>query len=106
MFDPYRILRQAFAHDFHMCLSPPRPDGSRLLVLRDRQRRLIKRRLTTRELGDPLALLRLIRSIRFGIAIDCGQALLWLSSGVRADAANRNACAARDPARPGAGRRP
>ena len=103
MFDPYRYLRLAFADDFRVCFSPQRADGSRLLVLCDRQNRLIRRRLSARELQDPDALRRLIRSIRFGIAIERGQALLWL---VRTDAVDRNACSARDPARRRVTRRP
>ena len=109
MFDTYRCLRQAFTDDFHVCLSPARADGSRLLVLYAPKTRPIRRRISTRDLADPVALRRLIRSIRFGIAIDQGQALLWLAGQgwqVRVDAAGRNACSARDPARPRVGRRP
>lgn len=105
MFDPYRYLRRAFADDFRMGFSPVRADGSRLLVLCDRHQRVIRRRLSARELEDPRALRLLVRSIRFGIAIERGQALLWLA-GIRADGAGRNADSARDPARLRAGRRP
>ena len=106
MFNPYRILKLAFEDEYRVSLGPARPDGSRRLVLCGRGRRLIKRRLTANELADPVALLRRIRSIRFGIAIDRGQALLWLAEQVSVDGADRNACPVSDPARRPAGRRP
>jgi hypothetical protein len=105
MFDPYRYLRRVFAGDFRMGFSAVRPDGSRLLVLCDGHHDIIRRRLSARDLEDPRALHRLARSIRFGIAIERGQALLWLA-GIRADGAGRNADSARDPAGRRAGRQP
>lgn len=106
MFNPYRCLKLAFADDYRVSLSPARLDGSRLLVLCGQGRRLVRRHLTARELEDPVALVWRIRSIRFGMAIDRGQALLWLAEQLSADGADRSAGPAPGPAGRPAGRRP
>lgn len=109
MFDPYRCLRQAFSSDFFISLSPVREDGSRLLALYAPGQAPIKRRLSAGDWQSPAALRRMIRSVHFGLAIDRGQALLWLAGldwQVKPDAVDRSVCAVRGPAKLRGSRRP
>lgn len=78
MDDPLQYLRDSFKDEWRTRFSAERPDGGLVLTLYDERGAVVRRALTGRQLGDEREVRRLVRSIRFGLAIDRGQGLACL----------------------------
>jgi hypothetical protein len=76
MYNPFKILSEAFHPEFHVNFSIERLDGSIMLTLTSEKTGVIKRLISPEQRNDPQRLQRLIDSVRFGIAIDAGHSPL------------------------------
>lgn len=72
MESPFQLLSDAFQDQYRVNFSLERPDGSIVLTLSTPAGVAAKRLIRQAQLQDEEQLLRLVQSIRFGIAIEQG----------------------------------
>lgn len=78
MDNPFQVISEAFQPEYRVNLSIQRLDGSIMLTLSDDGGVVAKRMISPAQRDDPKRLVRLIESIRFGIAIEQGQSAVEL----------------------------
>jgi hypothetical protein len=78
MDNPFQIISEAFQPEYRVNLSIQRLDGSIMLTLSNKTGVVAKRMISALQRNDPKRLLRLIESIRFGIAIEQGHSAMGL----------------------------
>jgi hypothetical protein len=78
MDNPFQIISEAFQPEYRVNLSIQRLDGSIMLTLSNKTGVVAKRMISALQRNDPKRLLRLIESIRFGIAIEQGHSAMRL----------------------------
>jgi hypothetical protein len=78
MDNPFQIISEAFQPEYRVNLSIQRLDGSIMLTLSNTTGVVARRMISAIQRSDPKRLLRLIDSIRFGIAIEHGHSALRL----------------------------
>ena len=78
MDNPFKHISDAFKEQFEVRFVIERMDGSLTLTLSNEQGVVVRRALSSDQLGDADKLEATIQSIRFGLAIDHGQGLRGL----------------------------
>ena len=78
MDNPFQLITDTFAPQYQVNLSIQGPDGSIMLTLSNTTGVVARRMISAIQRSDPKRLLRLIDSIRFGIAIEHGHSALRL----------------------------
>jgi hypothetical protein len=80
MDNPFKHISDAFKEEFEVRFVIERMDGSLTLTLSNDQGVVVRRALSSDQLGDTDKLESTIQSIRFGLAIDHGQGLRGLDA--------------------------
>ncbi|MBZ9785218.1 DUF3509 domain-containing protein [Pseudomonas sp. REP124] len=89
MDNPFQLITDAFAADYHVNLSIQGLDGSIMLTLSDNGRIVAKRMISAEQRNDPDRLKRLVQSIQFGIAIEQGRSAVAILEAMT-DSGSRN----------------
>jgi hypothetical protein len=91
MFNPFQFMSDSFEGQYRVHFSTVRQDGSVLLSLVGEGGVVVRRALTSEQLADYDKLVRMVRSIRFGLAIESGRGISCLNE--LSEPAANDACA-------------